>query len=140
MGWWTSVDHFLLPTFPSTSPFLCLLLTLSTCSRAWEIRCSGVGICSSRLDLALLLSQSRTWRHLMDSFSVLSKVTAEAGREGKRLDQVAPNPDRKYLFWVMQFSSPGFSSMTGFANALVELEWSVCLERENLPLLVLALP
>lgn len=77
----------------------------------------------------------------MDSFSVLSKVTAEAGWEGKRLDRVAPNPDRKYLFWVMQFSSPGFSSMTGFANALVELlEWSVCLERENLPLLVFALP
>lgn len=68
----------------------------------------------------------------MDSFSVLSKVTAEAGREGKRLDRVAPNPDRKYLFWVMQFSSPGFSSMTGFANALVVIRME-CLFRKRKP-------
>lgn len=70
--------------------------------------------------LALLLSQSSTWRSWIVS-QFRSGVTAEAGWEEKCLDRVAPNPDRKYLFWVMPFSSPGFSSMTRFANMLVEL-------------------
>lgn len=124
VGRWMTVDHFLfIPVFPSINHLLCLLLT-----RAVHLL-KGLGIfviqdlafLLSLLNLlTLLLSQSSTWRSWIVS-QFRSGVTAEAGWEEKCLDRVAPNPDRKYLFWVMPFSSPGFSSMTGFANMLVEL-------------------
>lgn len=119
VGWWTSVGHLL---------FMPVLL--STCSVAWG--CLLFRICHLNL-LVLVFGQSSTWRSRIVS-QFRSRVTAEAGWEEKRLDREAPNPDRKYLFWVMPFSSPEFSSMTGFANVFVELlERSVCLEREDLP-------